>query len=102
MDVKVVVHESPNMLRYDDFICPECGEMYLEELWRRSEGPPACPLCKTPMAPLPGGVYQMSQEDWNAAHRPSGLNWKADAATRAAVIKGVERRKQRLGGTGSL
>lgn len=97
---KVVVHESPNKLRRDDFRCTACGKIEKDYWYRRSEGLPTC--CDQEMVVVPGGSYQMSQEDWNAAHRPSNINWKADPATRAAVHKGLERRKRRLGGTGKL
>jgi hypothetical protein len=96
----VVVHESPNKLRRDDFRCPICGTIKQDVWYRRSEGLPTC--CDQAMVAMPGGNYQMSSEDWVASKRPSNINWKADPLTRQAVLKGIERRKQRLGGTGKL
>ena len=83
------------------FRCSVCGEIF-DDYWKHEDDLPL--HCEQPAIRIFGGVYLESYTDMMRRTRPAGsLNgWKADPITRNAVLKGLERRKQRLAGTGKL
>jgi hypothetical protein len=87
-------------LRYFDFECDVCGRQ-TDELVRGEDEYPTC--CGQVMRKIVGKVnYHMNMEDHERAHRPSGIDWKADPLTKKCVEEGLRRRRERLGGTGKL
>ena len=82
--------------------CLECEHQFEELVWL-DDPTPGCPKCEAKVKKLVSlPRYHQSLGDWSDLKRGANADMKPDPLTKACVEEGLRRRRNRLGGTGSM